>query len=229
MKKHFLKTMVPALLLVIAVFIIGSACTGQEEEYSYNWYPDLDQDGFGDNSASPTVQSDQPLNYTRENNTDCDDTNPDINPDAIDIPNNTVDENCNGLVAITFYKDSDNDGFGDPESGSIFEIELGDVAPDEMVYNNADCDDTNDMINPLADEIVGNDIDDNCNGEIDIDDIRYIDADGDGYGSSEQSPADGVFNSLDCDDTNPLIHPYAKENKENGIDDDCDGIVDEII
>ena len=66
-------------------------------------------------------------------------------------------------------------------------------------------------------------------GEIDIDDIRYIDADGDGYGSSEQSPADGVFNSLDCDDTNPLIHPYAKENKENGIDDDCDGIVDEII
>ena len=98
-----------------------------------------------------------------------------------------------------------------------------------MVYNNADCDDSNDMINPLADEIVGNDIDDNCNGEIDIDDIRYLDEDNDGYGSSEQSPADGVFNSLDCDDTNPLIHPYAKEIKENGIDDDCDGMVDEIV
>ena len=227
MKKHFSKTMVPALLLVIAVFIIGSACTGREGD-SYNWYPDLDQDGFGDNAASPTYQDDQPLNYVKENNTDCDDTNPDINPDAIDIPNNTIDENCNGLVAITFYKDTDHDGFGDPGSGNVFEIELGDDAPDEMVYNNADCDDSNDMINPLADEIYGNDIDDNCNGEIDSDDIRYIDADGDGYGSTIQSEADVVYNSLDCDDTDGNIHPYALENYYNDIDDNCDGLVDEM-
>ncbi|WP_458626838.1 putative metal-binding motif-containing protein [Winogradskyella sp. PC D3.3] len=229
MKTHMLKTFLPMLLLIIAVFIIGSGCIGEPQDYSYHWYPDLDQDGFGDNSVDPTVQHDQPLNYIKENHSDCDDTDPGINPDSIDIPDNTIDENCNGLFAITFYKDSDNDGFGNSISGSVFEIELGADAPNGMVYNNADCDDSNDMINPLADEIVGNDIDDNCNGEIDIDDIRYLDEDNDGYGSSEQSPADGVFNSLDCDDTNPLIHPYAKEIKENGIDDDCDGMVDEIV
>lgn len=218
------KTILPALLLVGAVFVIGSGCSdGFETSYFDN-----DGDGYGNPNVSERFTiNDAPSNYVG-NRSDCDDKDADINPGATEIPDNEIDENCNGLFGITFYKDYDNDGFGDPNSGAVYEINFGDPAPDGMVYNNADCNDRSDMINPLADEIVGNGIDDNCNGEIDIDDIKYIDADGDGYGSQVQSPADGVFNSLDCDDTNSAIHPYAIDFK-NGIDDDCDGITDEKI
>ena len=30
----------------------------------------------------------------------------------------------------------------------------------------------------------------------------------------------------DCDDDNPSVNPWQPEIKENGIDDDCDGITD---
>ncbi|WP_055442215.1 putative metal-binding motif-containing protein [Lacinutrix himadriensis] len=58
----------------------------------------------------------------------------------------------------------------------------------------------------------------------------YTDADGDGYGAGDvlPPPAVGVHNNLDCDDTNPEVHPYAVE-VENGIDDNCDGITDELF
>ncbi|HLV39151.1 putative metal-binding motif-containing protein [Xanthomarina sp.] len=229
MKKHLLKTILPALLLVLAVFIIGSGCSNPEHGWT-SYYEDVDGDGYG---VEPSVRvygnETPPIGYVG-NNTDCDDTNADIYPGAIEVPDNGIDENCNGLFGITFYKDSDNDGFGDPNSGSVYEVSFGDPAPDGMVYNNADCDDTNPMINPLADEIVGNDIDDNCDGDIDIVEY-YTDADGDGYGAgfALPPPAVGVNNNLDCDDTNPNVHPYAMEIPGNGIDDNCDGRIDELI
>lgn len=231
MKKRFLKTILPVLLLVSAVFIIGSGCFGPPDPSDdYNYWPDVDGDSFGDANVNGTLYSetDAPANYVRDYS-DCDDTNPAINPDATEIPDNEIDENCNGLFGLTFYKDADEDGFGDPDNSGIFEVNFGDPAPAGTSYNNADCDDTDPMINPKADEIVGNDIDDNCDGDIDILEY-YTDADGDGYGagSALPPPATGVNNNLDCDDTNPEVHPYAME-VDNGIDDDCDGIVDELI
>ena len=58
------------------------------------------------------------------------------------------------------------------------------------------------------------------------------DLDGDGYGSGAMSVmcfpvAPGfVLNTLDCDDTDPARSPGAPEVC-NGVDDDCDGVVDE--
>ncbi len=70
-----------------------------------------------------------------------------------------------------------------------------------------DCDDTNANVYPGAEEVVNNDIDENCDGEIFI-----IDNDNDGYHSDE-----------DCDDTNAAIYPGAEEIANNEIDENCDG------
>ena len=55
----------------------------------------------------------------------------------------------------------------------------------------------------------------------------FIDADGDGFGSSSMTVADChdsegfVADNTDCDDSNPAVHPGAQEIEDNGINDDC--------
>ena len=80
----------------------------------------------------------------------------------------------------------------------------------------ADCDDTDPFRFPDAAEAC-NDLDDDCDGNIDED----WDADGDGSAGC-RSPEDGG----DCDDTDPLRAPSLVEQCDS-IDNDCDGVVDE--
>ncbi|MCX6269168.1 MAG: MopE-related protein [Bacteroidetes bacterium] len=60
----------------------------------------------------------------------------------------------------------------------------------------------------------------------------YADSDNDGYGNfavttlSCTQPAGYVLNSLDCNDSNPAVHPGVTEVC-NGIDDNCNGSTDE--
>jgi len=55
--------------------------------------------------------------------------------------------------------------------------------------------------------------------EAQIEEINLnIDHDGDGY----------TENQGDCDDTNAQVHPYAYEIQDDGIDNDCDGLIDEL-
>jgi len=69
-----------------------------------------------------------------------------------------------------------------------------------------DCNDNDNEINPGAEEVPYNGIDDDCNLQTPDDDL-----DGDGYPLAE-----------DCDDTNEEVNPEAVEIPYNGIDDDCD-------
>jgi subtilisin-like proprotein convertase family protein len=63
--------------------------------------------------------------------------------------------------AITYYLDEDNDGFGN----SDFVTYLCFASPPEgFSFVGGDCDDTNENINPEANEIPCNLIDENCNG-----------------------------------------------------------------
>lgn len=57
--------------------------------------------------------------------------------------------------------------------------------------------------------------------------IRYVDADGDGFGSTTVATtyvAGGISgDNTDCDDTDPLVNPFATETANDGIDSNCDG------
>lgn len=85
-----------------------------------------------------------------------------------------------------------------------------------------DCDDNNYYINPGAEEIC-NGVDDNCNGVIDegCNEPICTDTDGDGY-----AVEGGACGEIDCNDNDYYINPGAEE-VYNGIDDNCNGIIDE--
>ncbi len=60
------------------------------------WYLDADRDGFGDVSTS-TNDCFAPKGYT-SNRSDCDDSDPEINPDAVEICGDGIDQDCAGSV-----------------------------------------------------------------------------------------------------------------------------------
>ncbi len=165
--------------------------------------------------------------------TDCNDNDASVHPDAAELCNG-IDDNCDDQVdegvLSTYWADSDGDGFGD---GGAPVQACGE--PEGHVPNDTDCDDAVDTVFPGAPERC-NEVDDDCNGEIDdgVETTWYADEDGDGYGDPDVSvddcdPGDGlVADATDCDDTQPAVYPGADEVC-NEQDDDCDGDVDEDV
>lgn len=60
------------------------------------FYQDLDGDGYGNPNVS-TTSCFQPTGYVN-NSTDCDDTNPLVNPGHSEICLNNIDDNCNSII-----------------------------------------------------------------------------------------------------------------------------------
>lgn len=166
-----------------------------------------------------------------DNTADCDDSNPDINPDAIEECDG-VDNNCDGQIdegftLNTYYADVDGDDFGNANDT----IDAC-ITPPGYADNDQDCDDTNADVYPGAMELCDG-LDNNCDGQIDEGltfTMYFADSDEDGFGDPDNvfescELTDGlVENDLDCDDTDPAINPDAEEINGNGIDEDCDGM-----
>ena len=177
------------------------------------WYPDADADTFGDN-AGGVLSCDAPLG-TVADDTDCDDTTAAVNPDASEVCNG-VDDDCDTLTddeddsldastTSTWYTDEDADGYGAGDGIGACDAPLG------TAMDAGDCDDTNAMYHPNADESDCTDPNDyNCDGS-----VGFADDDGDGYAACEE-----------CDDTNAAVSPSASEVC-NGLDDDCDTLTDD--
>jgi hypothetical protein len=146
---------------------------------------------------------------------------------------NGVDDDCDGAtdegVTRAFYRDADGDGFGQPDEA----IAACGSAPIGYASSDTDCDDTRPSVNPGAPEVC-NGVDDNCSGTTDEGLTRtyYRDADGDGFGDPTSSmiacspPVGYVETGTDCDDTSGSRNPAVPEICD-GLDNDCDGTVDE--
>ncbi|MEN0068434.1 MAG: putative metal-binding motif-containing protein [Myxococcota bacterium] len=133
----------------------------EDERLDAFW--DADGDGFGDPDTFEAICVFQPGFVT--NGDDCDDTRPDVNPDARETCD-FVDNDCDGdvdelLVPERWFLDNDNDGFGNP---NLAQTTVTCEPPTGFVRNDEDCDDARADINPAADEVCGNDIDEDCDG-----------------------------------------------------------------
>lgn len=157
-------------------------------------------DADADSYGNPGVSQlacSQPANYVGDN-TDCDDAD------------NTMHQK------FSFYADNDGDGFG---FGNLVMVCAAgaNTPPDGYAANNTDCNDTDAGIYQSA--------------------VLFVDADHDGYTSGvTETVCYGLdfplgylagLTAIDCDDAIAAIHPTAIEIPYNGVDDNCDGAIDE--
>ncbi len=224
---------------------LDNDCDGVIDEGALTtWYRDADTDGYGDEGDTVTDACDAPSGYVGVGG-DCDDTDVTINPGAEEVCNG-VDDNCNGDVdsddaaidsstGVTWYQDSDEDGYGDPDNTT----ESCDQ-PDGYVLNDEDCNDGDIAISPAAVETC-DEVDEDCDGVVDnnpVDgDTYYEDLDGDLYGTEGSlttacEAPEGYVSAgsalYDCDDSNAEINPSAGEDCDD-LDNDCDELVDEDV
>ena len=216
---------------------------------------DIDGDGIGscdgdcdDNDASLNLDDYDNDGFGSCEN-DCNDFDPERSPNA-DETCDGVDNNCDGEVdedtsvdALLWYIDTDGDGVGSDESTGVegqSSTMMSCSQPEGYISLSGDCENDDASFSPNVTEICDG-IDNDCDGLIDDEDdsldvssgvVFYRDVDEDGFGNALDTMSSCVVqegyveNNDDCDDVNTERYLGANEYC-NGLDDDCDGEVDE--
>jgi hypothetical protein len=209
----------------LLALLFVAACTGKDGVTLGNSEVDDDGDGYLSDA-------------------DCDDDNAAVNPGAQEICDAAdLDENCNGTAdnadstvsgALSAYRDSDVDGYGDAASpANVCELIEG------YAGDATDCDDTNPRVHPGATEVCDEEnVDEDCDALADDADpsvsdadltIFHVDADRDGFGSTGaaiygcDAGVGYAEDDTDCDDSDPRVNTDALEVWYDGVDGDCSG------
>ena len=150
---------------------IDNNCDGVVDEgtavNALPWYPDVDLDTYGD-EASRIDACETPPGFVGvtllHDGGDCNDADPAINPDAIEVCDGVDNDCANGadeataLDATVYFSDADIDGYGDPDNQISACIQ-----PANTVTNNRDCNDSDTGTNPLIAEVCDL-VDNDCSG-----------------------------------------------------------------
>ncbi|MEC8379822.1 MAG: putative metal-binding motif-containing protein, partial [Myxococcota bacterium] len=210
------------------------------------FYYDEDGDNYGIADSACLCAPEAP--YQAQIDTDCDDSNVDINPGELENCSTPEDDNCNGdtndegaSFCTYFYYDEDGDNYGLTQTSICVCTETGYYRAESP----NDCDDTDQTVNPAQVEVCDpDDVDENCDGL--ADDATaigaqpfYVDIDSDGYGDSTPGlvlndgrsspmvqcdlPQGFAGNGDDCNDQQVSINPGMPELCSSSFDDDCDG------
>ncbi len=188
-------------------------------------YADTDGDGYG---AGASIGTGCPGDGESLTDDDCDDTDATINPGETEVLADGIDQDCDDLELC--YEDVDGDGFRTDTAVATATIgcDAGDFAL--ATVPGGDCDDTDDTVNPDAEEGIGDGVDQDCD---DLE-ICYEELDGDGFRTDVTTVVDDLTCTAaglalaadpadDCDDDDDETFPGADELVADGKDQSCDG------
>ena len=223
-------------------------CDDQDSTLTPNtvWYIAVDNDSDGYIVVNSLTQCDSPgasYSMTSPIETDCNDTDARVNPETIwyedadndgygnasisetgcvstltnaSLDNTDCDDQDSTLTPNTVWYiavDNDSDGYIVVESLTQCDSPGGSYSLTSPIET--DCNDNNAAINPET--------------------IWYEDADNDGYGNASLSETgcvstltNAILDNTDCNDSDPTINPGIMENDSDGIDNNCDGQIDEL-
>jgi len=130
------------------------------------WYIDADDDGYG--TPEQTIDAcTRPDGYAAEAG-DCDDTDAQVSPDAVEDCSTPYDDDCDAnpneqdaLACTDFYRDLDGDGYGVDAGDSQCWCEPDGEYRAPLL---GDCDDDLLDVNPGAEEVCFDGVDNNCDG-----------------------------------------------------------------
>jgi len=168
---------------------------------------------------------------------DCDDNDGNAYPGAPEVCDDGIRQDC--LLAsdgesMAYWPDSDGDGFGDDSvDGQV--LCPHPQAPEGMVTNGDDCDDSTSEKAPDQPETCGDGVDNDCNPSTPDVTMSWLDdPDGDRHTASEDDlvygcelPTEGYVlledrEGFDCDEESEDVNSSAREVCGDGDDNDCD-------
>ena len=206
---------------------IDNNCAGGIDEGPGGpWYADLDGDGYGDPDATVSTDLCAPDGFVADA-TDCDDADANSHPSAEDLPDDGIDQDCDGFDGVP--ADADGDGLPDADEAQWGTDPLDADSDDDGVSDGTEVSWGTDPLSPDSDD---DGVSDGVEGVADSDGDSLIDAldpddDGDGLPTRDEGDADldadGVPNYLDVDsDGDGALD--ASEGPVHAFDPGADGV-----